>query len=917
MRLAAAATICFAVLVCAMANSVGAANIRNHTTWLDTSGNLIDCHEGSILRVGNTFYWYGRIYHGNDNGIYGKSGAQFRCGLNCYSSTDLVSWTYRGVILSYPASGWVTEGTWHRPRVLYNDQTKKYVLWFFVHLSDYPCPLVVATADSPTGPFTILGAPTSGVTMGGDLALYKEAAGQAYLATGNAHADNLVYPLAADYLTSNASPVTAMLNTARTYEAASMVRYMGKYIVAGSFMAGLAGSDTSYSVADAPMGPYTAKGLMSQPGTNTWNSQISSFFYLAESNRLIALCEQWLTGPNGEWVIGERSSQLWLPVTFDPAAGIAQMQNLSEWDPWAGDRPPGLRGYWKLDETAGTTAADSSGSGNTGTLLNGPAWTPGKLHGALHFDGVNDRMSCGMNGMPAPNEAQTEAFWLRFDTAPTAAQAAVALGTTSSGVYLGFHTLDGGGVKLGAWRYGGPYFARTAVPAAHRWHHAAYVFDGTTHRLYLNGSLADSSTVAPQTPAPSALSLGGLPWNAEFFKGDLDDVRVYNRALSADEVAALARAGNAIVQDTFTNSSPGANYADLPGQVPDVANLPGETWVQAAGFGYAPPQIPSAATGDVLANAARLGENYTGMAISLAGVGAYTKPAMLTISADVMITGGSAGTGGVALGFYADVPQPDAGAGELDAFTGLKLSENGTLTLYADGMAGQAAAGPPINRSTYYNLSYDVDTASGAIFNVMLQGSTGTHGFTTSAFTDAATGYGAFVVSGGQGAQGGMDNFVVSEAVGGSVPQVSITVPAANTTFAGGSDLAVTAAAADLGGAVVKVEFYRDGVKFAEDTTGPFTATWVNVPQGQHTLTAVATDNDGSMTVSAPLTIKAVIPGDANGDGSVDGLDYNDWQNGYQQPNPTFATGDYNGDGAVDGLDYNVWQNNYSKTATY
>jgi len=70
--------------------------------------------------------------------------------------------------------------------------------------------------------------------------------------------------------------------------------------------------------------------------------------------------------------------------------------------------------------------------------------------------------------------------------------------------------------------------------------------------------------------------------------------------------------------------------------------------------------------------------------------------------------------------------------------------------------------------------------------------------------------------------------------------------------------------------------------------------------------------------VSAPATVVQIrLPGDSQGDGIVDDLDYNAWQNGYQGANPTFATGDFDGNGQVDGLDYNVWQNNYNKTATY
>src|SRR5438128_9156769 len=58
----------------------------------------------------------------------------------------------------------------------------------------------------------------------------------------------------------------------------------------------------------------------------------------------------------------------------------------------------GLVGYWKFDESTGTTAIDSSGLGNNGTLTNGPTWTAGKVNGALSFDGTNDYVEL-------PNEA--------------------------------------------------------------------------------------------------------------------------------------------------------------------------------------------------------------------------------------------------------------------------------------------------------------------------------------------------------------------------------------------------------------------------------------------------------------------------------------------------------------------------------
>ena len=321
-------------LLALLSSQTAAAEIRNHSIWRDTQGNLIDCHEGGILRVGDTFYWYGRAYKGHKTGMYGKEGAKFRCGLNVYSSTDLVNWNCRGVCLSYPASGFLTAGTWHRPRVLYHSQTGKYVLWFFMFPTgtQYGSTLVVGTASAPTGPFTVLTGPSFGES--GDLALFQDQDGQSYMAYDDQMRRSIrVTRLTTDLLNLTRSTTIALqAGGGRVYEGSSMVRYKGKYIVAGSGVAGLNPTDTTYAVADSPLGPYTYKGLMSQQ--NTWSSQISSFLYLAESDRLIALCEQWLTGPNGERVPAEQSCQLWLPVTFDPASGAAKMEHVPQWDPW-------------------------------------------------------------------------------------------------------------------------------------------------------------------------------------------------------------------------------------------------------------------------------------------------------------------------------------------------------------------------------------------------------------------------------------------------------------------------------------------------------------------------------------------------------------------------------------------------------
>jgi hypothetical protein len=312
--------------------------IHNHTEWHDTKGNLIDCHEGGILRVGPRYYWYGRGYHGNDTGVFGTEGARFRCGFNCYSSSNLVDWAFEGKILSYPDSGWLTEGTWHRPRVLFNETTKKYVLWFFclgipggkAWVKD-----VVAVAEKPAGPFTIVGQPAISIDPSGDLAMLQDVDGKGYLANGDWKRNCLILRLADDFLSTVGEPVVALPAAGRnTYEGVCLARFKGKYIACGSGVVGLKASDTTYAVADHPMGPYVVKGLMSEQ--RTWGSQISSFCYIQETDGLFALCDQWLTSPDGQPTArAEQSAQLWLPVIFDASKERAQMRYVEQWDPRA------------------------------------------------------------------------------------------------------------------------------------------------------------------------------------------------------------------------------------------------------------------------------------------------------------------------------------------------------------------------------------------------------------------------------------------------------------------------------------------------------------------------------------------------------------------------------------------------------
>ncbi len=200
----------------------------------------------------------------------------------------------------------------------------------------------------------------------------------------------------------------------------------------------------------------------------------------------------------------------------------------------------GLVGRWKLDETSGTTAADSSGLGNSGTLTNGPTWTTsGVYDGGLTFDGTDDKVVVNNKQHFQLYEDFSCAGWVKLTNTTTAWRSVVGKGsnyyleTYGDQVYFGYY--DGS-----AWK---EVSTSSGTLKAGKWYHVAGSFDNTanTLKIYVDGALK-SSAAATTTPASSSdkLQIGAAYDSAsQFFPGTLDDVRVYNRALTASEPAEM------------------------------------------------------------------------------------------------------------------------------------------------------------------------------------------------------------------------------------------------------------------------------------------------------------------------------------------------------------------------------------------
>jgi hypothetical protein len=152
---------------------------------------------------------------------------------------------------------------------------------------------------------------------------------------------------------------------------------------------------------------------------------------------------------------------------------------------------------------------------------------------------------------------------------------------------------------------------------------------------------------------------------------------------------------------------------------------------------------------------------------------------------------------------------------------------------------------------------------------------------------------------------------------------VAITTPPSGCVCGGGWTVVLTATASDVGGAVRGIEFFDGATKLGDAGFDSATSSWTfgwstaGAAYGSHSITVKATDTGGLTATSAPTSVRISIPGDGNGDGVVDGLDYGIWQNGFNRPGASFAMGDYNNDGIVDAMDYGVWADHYQNHATY
>ncbi len=201
--------------------------------------------------------------------------------------------------------------------------------------------------------------------------------------------------------------------------------------------------------------------------------------------------------------------------------------------------PPGLVAAYGFDEGSGTNAADSSGSGNNGTVANATWTAAGKYGSALSFNGSNAWVTVPNSTSLNPTAAVTMEAWVN-PPAQTGWRTVMFKEQTGNLTYGMYGNTSASRPNAQVFVAGSDRNVNgTAQVAANVWTHLAATYDGANIRLYVNGTLA--ATVAQSgaiTTSTGALHIGGNAVWSEWFVGLIDEVRIYNRALSATEIQA-------------------------------------------------------------------------------------------------------------------------------------------------------------------------------------------------------------------------------------------------------------------------------------------------------------------------------------------------------------------------------------------
>ncbi|MEK9178657.1 MAG: LamG domain-containing protein [Patescibacteria group bacterium] len=235
-------------------------------------------------------------------------------------------------------------------------------------------------------------------------------------------------------------------------------------------------------------------------------------------------------------------------------------------------------GHWKFDECQGPTAGDSSGRGNSGTITIGASGTQtsvgtcstsgtaryngvsGKYNYSVNFDGTDDYVTLSDSAALKPTTALTVSAWVKPTNFTCAgADTNCTIFTKYGGNFQGyrFFTNSSGIVGMRICTPSTcPGTDSAQALATGTWSHVVGVWDGASVRIYINGRQSGSTgTATAITQDTTAPTIGKASWyNGDYFNGQIDDVKVFNYALTAGQVKTLYNQAGAVRYGPLTGA---------------------------------------------------------------------------------------------------------------------------------------------------------------------------------------------------------------------------------------------------------------------------------------------------------------------------------------------------------------------------
>jgi hypothetical protein len=298
------------------------ATIQPGKIWNDIQGNPINAHGGGILYYKGTYYWFGEIKKGKTWRVpYITTWECYRTnagGVSCYSSENLTEWKYEGVALAPDVSDSTNDIHFskviERPKVIYNEKTRKFVMWMHIDSEDYSYARAgVAVADNPSGPYKFLYSLRPNGQMSRDMTLFKDDDGKAYHIFSSENNSTMhISLLTDDYLKPSGSFIRIMENNSR--EAPAIFKHKGKYFLITSACTGWEPNAAAYASADSVMGKWNTKN-------NPCTGKGAETTFMAQSTFVIPVAGQ----PDSYIFMAdiwnktnlEDSRYVWLPVKIN------------------------------------------------------------------------------------------------------------------------------------------------------------------------------------------------------------------------------------------------------------------------------------------------------------------------------------------------------------------------------------------------------------------------------------------------------------------------------------------------------------------------------------------------------------------------------------------------------------------------